>query len=265
MWLRVVEMTDTHRSLRPLTDRMMAPRIGVTVGRSTIARRRFDALPHEYVAAVVEAGGIPLLLAPLPPLLAAEVVNGIDGLLLSGGGDVEPACYGATPVPEIENVDPERDASELAVVAAAVSRHLPVLGICRGAQLLNVARGGTLHQHLAGEGILAHQERRRRDELVHDVTPEAGSLLASLAGLDPFKVNSIHHQAVDVLGRQLRAVATAVDGVVEAIESSDGSMLAVQWHPECLPEQPVTQVLFDWLVERARSHSTGQADTRAPS
>jgi putative glutamine amidotransferase len=231
---------------------MMAPRIGVTVGRETIAERRFDAAPHEYVAAVVEAGGIPLLIAPLPPTFAPGVVDGIDGLLLTGGGDVEPARYGATPEPEIENVDPERDASELAVVAAAVSRHLPVLGICRGAQLLNVAFGGTLHQHLASEGRVTHQERERRSDLIHDVTAEAGSLLASLAGVEPFKVNSIHHQAANALGRQLRATAAAEDGVVEALESDDGSVLAVQWHPECIPDHPVTQALFDWLVERAR-------------
>lgn len=236
---------------------MRTPRIGVTVGRQTITDRHYDAAPHEYVAAVVEGGGIPLLVAPLPPSLAADVVNGMDGLLLTGGGDIEPGRYGATPEPEIENVDPERDASELAIVGAAVSRHLPVLGICRGAQLLNVALGGTLHQHLAGEGRLAHQERLRRDDLVHDITPEAGSLLASLAGLDPFKVNSIHHQAVDVLSGQLRATATAEDGVVEAIESDDGSLLAVQWHPECLPDHPVTRALFDWLIEQSRSHSAG--------
>jgi putative glutamine amidotransferase len=243
-------MTETNSGLRPPPDRKR-PRIGITVGRETIAGRLFDAAPDEYVVSVVEAGGIPLLLVPLPPSLASEAVSGMDGLLLTGGGDINPALYGAIPQPEIENVDPERDASELAIVVAALSQHIPVLGICRGAQLLNVAFGGTLHQHLADEGRLAHQERQRRGDLIHDVTPAAGSLLASLSGLEPFKVNSIHHQAVDVLGRQLRATATAEDGVVEAIESDDGSVLAVQWHPECIADDPVTEALFGWLIEWA--------------
>ncbi len=230
---------------------MTRPRIGLTVGRERIDGRVFDAVPQEYARAVVGAGGLPLVLPPLPPDAASDVADQLDGVLLTGGGDLEPSRYGADRRPETDLVDPERDASELALVAAARARGLPILGICRGAQLLNVAYGGTLHQHLDGSPALQHQQGPRRNEAVHTVDLVPGCLLAELSGAVRFAVNSIHHQGIDRVGGTLRVVGTAEDGVAEVLESTDRSVLAVQWHPECLVASPPNEVLFRWLVDRA--------------
>lgn len=227
------------------------PHIGLAVGRELVGGRRYDAAPHEYVTAVLAAGGLPRLVPVLPPDTAAEALAGLDGLVLTGGGDVDPARYDATPVPEIEGVDGERDTSELALVDAVLARHLPVLAICRGAQLLNVALGGTLHQHLASRPI-AHQDRPRRHQVVHRVALAGGSQLARLAGTTDIGVNSIHHQGIDRVGRGLTATGWAPDGVVESLEAPGRAVLAVQWHPECLPGEAVDRSLFAWLVSAAR-------------
>ena len=229
---------------------MSVPRIGLAVGREEKDGRRFDAVPDEYVAAVLRAGGTPLLLPPMPVAHATDVLEALDGLLLTGGGDIGPACYGALPEPETGSVDDERDASELALVAVATARHVPILGICRGAQLLNVAFGGTLHQHLNGDQP-AHQQRTHRHEPVHQVALAEGSLLMSLTGQSRLEVNSIHHQGVDRVAAQLRTVGFAEDGGVEVLENSDRSVLAVQWHPECLPTRRESQLLFSWLIDKA--------------
>ncbi len=234
---------------------MTHPLIGLSIGRERIGDRMFDAVPREYAAAVLGAGGLPLVLPPLPPDMAGELVDQIDGLVLTGGGDLDPSNYGADRHPATDLVDPERDAFELALVAVARLRELPVLGICRGAQLLNVAFGGSLHQHLESGPAGPHQQDRRRNEAVHTVDLEPGCLLADLAGTDHLVVNSIHHQGIDRVGETLRVVGTAEDGVVEVLESADRSALAVQWHPECLVSRSPNDLLFRWIVDRARHHA----------
>jgi putative glutamine amidotransferase len=166
--------------------------------------------------------------------------------VLTGGEDVEPARYGAAPHPKLENTDPDRDAAELALIAAALRRRLPILAICRGIQILNVALGGTLYQDLASErpGPIAHAGDATR----HGVRIEAGSLLERTLGARTATVNSRHHQAIRDVAPRLRAAAWAEDGVIEAAEPADPRApwtLAVQWHPEDLDER----ALFDGFAQ----------------
>ena len=162
---------------------------------------------------------------------------------MSGGPDIDPAAYGAEPHPRLGPVEPRLDAFELAVVRRADALGIPVLGICRGSQVLNVARGGTLHQHVpdVSDGSVSHRQTESGRETTHDVRIEPGSRLAEIVGPGDLDVNAFHHQAVDRLGRGLRAVAWADDGIVEAIEGDgDGLYLGVQWHVETLVALPAT-------------------------
>jgi len=188
-------------------------------------------LPSRYVRAVVAGGGIPVLLPSVPELIEA-VLPRLDGLILSGGSDIDPARYAAEPLETTGAPRPERDAAELGLLRTALAAGMPVLGICRGLQLLNVARGGTLHQHLPD--VLDHSNLHAPAPAVyarHPVEVTEGSLLAK--SLERTEVMSYHHQGIDRLGAGLRVTATAPDGTIEAVE--DPSLpfcLAVQWHPE---------------------------------
>ena len=189
-------------------------------------------LPANYAEQVFAAGGIPVLLPPMPGIAGA--VDRIDGLLLTGGGDIDPAQYGARPHPATGRVSGPRDAAELELLDAAAGAGTPVLGVCRGMQLVNVARGGTLTQHLASDAGHAPAPGTFG---AHPVRVAAGTRLAGILGADGAAagVPTAHHQAVDRLGDGLVATAWAQDGVIEAVESSsagDPFLLAVQWHPE---------------------------------
>jgi putative glutamine amidotransferase len=229
----------------------MKPRIGLSPTPATLDDRLVEAVNRSYVDAVLRAGGLPLVLPVLDPADAEEVLQTFDGLLLTGGGDIEPLRYGGAAIPEVREVDTGRDAFEFALVKAAAAAGIPVLGVCRGAQVLNVAMGGTLVQHLPDVSDQQHCVRDRFAEPVHDVRIEAGTRVAGIVGVDRLPVNSLHHQAVDALGAGLRAVAWAEDGVVEAIESIWPRMLGVQWHPELLPGRRGHDGLVGWLVAEA--------------
>ena len=212
-------------------------------------------MARDYVDAVVAAGGLPVMLPILDPGLAPVALRDLDGLLCSGGGDLEPGTYGQQPHPDVYGLDPARDAWELALVRTA---EVPVLGICRGSQLLNVAAGGTLVQHLPDRTDIVHRQMDRKREIVHDVEVQAGSRLHAVVGGLQLGVNSLHHQAVDEVGAGFAAVAWAPDGTVEAIEAlGDGPVLAVQWHPELLLDHEPHRALFGWLVAAADAARVG--------
>jgi len=193
-----------------------------------------------YVNAVRRAGGLPLALIPiaLGEGEARALTDRVDGLLLIGGSDIEPAAYGAEAEPGLEATSPLRDQFELGLVAAALGADLPILGICRGLQVLNVATGGTLHQDLDGDGFADHRRvpGGLDERTAHEVEVSVPSLLGGADAAAVQTVNSHHHQAIDQLGAGGRVVARAVeDGLIEAVEwPAHTHVLGVQWHPEAL-------------------------------
>lgn len=214
----------------------------------------------DYVNAVLRAGGTPLLLPPHGDKEATRAaVNIADALLLTGGGDIHSLCYGHEPHPKSYDQDPARDATELLATDFAFKKGLPILGICRGLELINVARGGTLIQHIpGGDGAVKHESMGFAGLLLHTVTIEAGSQLHQILGATEMAVNSFHHQAAGELGTGLKVTARARDGIIEGIESTDGRpILGVQFHPEeCAPFYPNFDKLFKWLVRKARDEKS---------
>jgi len=212
-----------------------------------------------YVARVLEAGGLPLVLSPeLGPQGAVEALQACDGLLLTGGADIAPARYGASPSPSLGQVDEARDAAELALYASARASQLPILAICRGLQVVNVAHGGTLWQDLPSErpGPVTHVQTGPRHERTHGVRLEPGTRTSDVLGAVAVRTNSMHHQAVRELGAGLRASGWAEDGVIEAMEGTDGGWLvAVQWHPEEHRPEPPDEALFRAFVREATPRS----------
>lgn len=230
----------------------MKPRIGVTSSPSLHEDRFLEALDRAYVTAVIRAGALPFVLPVLEPVEVDAILPCLDGILFTGGGDIDPARYADTATSSVNGLDPERDAYELALARAAVARGLPVLGICRGHQVLNVALGGTLVQHLPEVTDLQHCAKEQWAEAVHPVRVEAGTVLRRVVGRDVIGVNSLHHQAVDGLGAGLQATGWAEDGTVEAIEGTGARrVLGVQWHPELLVADTCHSALFEWLIEEA--------------
>jgi putative glutamine amidotransferase len=213
-------------------------------------------LPHGYARAVQAAGGLAFLLPPDDEAAEhpADLLDRIDALLLAGGRDVDPLSYGARPEPETLNPSPERDRFELALVTAALDRDMPVLGVCRGMQMLNVACGGTLVQHLEGELEARHRHTPGAFS-DHDVELEPGSLAARAAGAGRLSVRSHHHQGLGEVGEGLAITGRSPeDGIVEAVELPDKRFaLGVLWHPE---EDEASGVIGA-LVDAARSSSAG--------
>jgi len=227
------------------------PQIGVTCSAGMGQTQPIEKVGRCYLDGVVAAGGLPTVLPSLDPARAAQVVDGLDGLLLTGGGDVDPARYGAETEPACGETDAPRDAWELALIAAARAAGTPVLGICRGIQILNVAFGGTLVQDLPSRGLDGHDQIEQAGAEVHRATITPGSLLHRVVGTGSLGINTLHHQAVDRVGDGLVVTASADDGVVEGLEATADAVLAVQWHPELLLDRPPHQAVFDWLVRSA--------------
>jgi len=233
------------------------PLIGIT-GRSktvaevnmkpeTFAHLHVDVYYCDYAHAVAAAGGLAVFLpASADP---ASYAHYLDGLLLTGGTDIEPHHYGQTPNAQLYTREPERDTFELKLLDGAVDAELPVLGICRGLQVMNVHGGGTLHQHVAPHD--------RQDQvpgyIAHRVDLVEGSLAASLYG-PSMQVNSLHHQTVDSLAEGFKVSGCSNEGSVEAIESQKLPWLGVQWHPELMDSRDQDPI-FRWLVETASSAS----------
>jgi len=232
------------------------PLIGITLGDGS--EPGVPALRADYLRSVEQAGAVPLALPALPAGDAALVLDRLDGILLSGGDDVDPALYGQEPHPKLRDVDRRRDDFELALVREALRRDRPLLAICRGQQVLNVAMGGTLLQDIRSElGVVAdHDASGERTIRRHAVAVLARTRLRSLLGRDEIEVNSIHHQAVARLGAGLAVSARSPeDGVIEGLELPGARfVLAVQWHPESFwNERDSFQCLFDAHAEACRS------------
>jgi putative glutamine amidotransferase len=225
------------------------PLIGITAHASLVSDGAGVDVMHQvahvaYVKAVRKAGGVPVLL-PMGDADDAEAgLARVDALLVTGGDDVNPDRYRAEPAPETKAADPARDDFEIALIRAAVRDERPMLCVCRGIQVLNVALGGTLQQHHEG-----HFDLPNYNEGVHAVHLEPGSMLAKVMGATQVTVNSLHHQALGVLAPQLVAVGHSEDGLVEGVEVQGcGFALGVQWHPELLRHRPEHLALFEGLV-----------------
>jgi putative glutamine amidotransferase len=231
------------------------PFIGITAGRIEANGRTLDATQREYGDRVSDAGGIPLELQARTTSPARAVLSRVDGLVLTGGGDVSPSLYGVEPAPETAGCDVERDRSEIALVLEAMRSGVPVLAVCRGVQVLNVACGGSLVQHLPSVTTQPHLVIDHPRQVVHSVQVDEDSELRRIVGTDLLGVNSLHHQAVARVATGLRAVAWAEDGTIEALEDGSGQVVGVQWHPELLADHAEQVRLFAWLVERTGTPS----------
>ena len=228
------------------------PLIGISANTADIDL----TLRRVYCDQIVRAGGVPMV---LPPVDDAEVLinmlEGIDGLVLTGGADYNPLWYGEQPEKELHTINSTRDLPELLLTRLAFNRQIPILGICRGVQTMAIALGGNLVQDL--KTPLKHSQDAPRSEATHSVTITEGSTLYGLYGQETF-VNSFHHQAVKDCGSHLHVVATAPDGVIEAVESTEQkALMGVQWHPEWMGDEGLK--LFEWLTQRSREFKEAKA------
>ncbi|MDA8442049.1 MAG: gamma-glutamyl-gamma-aminobutyrate hydrolase family protein [Peptococcaceae bacterium] len=232
----------------------MAPLIGITTAHY---EEEINTYPRQFYAqAVLKAGGIPMLL----PIADKHVVDSylavLDGLILSGGSDVDPYCFKQEPLPGTGKVYPERDAWEIALAERALASGMPVLGICRGIQVMNIACGGTIYQDIANfQGGLGHDQKAPRSQAWHSVKVSQGSRLADICGTEHLRVNSFHHQALELVAERFCVVGQASDGIIEAIEAKHEEFaLGVQWHPETMVDTDYRSLaLFQALVKACAS------------
>ncbi|MGF1471380.1 MAG: gamma-glutamyl-gamma-aminobutyrate hydrolase family protein [Rubrobacteraceae bacterium] len=252
----------------------MAPIIGVTATLKedveTAATRplgRFVRTDLDYVEGVAQAGGVPLILPPVVRGKEIEtIVDSLDGLLLSGGSDLHPDYYGEEPLPELGPTIPERDEFEMGLVEVALLRGIPIFGICRGMQVLNVAFGGTLYQDLPSQmavDLTNHSQETPKSQPTHEVEFYPHTYTAEVAGSSVIKVNSYHHQAIKELAGDLVVTARSSDDIIEAVEYRDLSerwILGVQWHAEAMRDAGREhRRFFEAHVAAAKRHALDQA------
>jgi putative glutamine amidotransferase len=235
---------------------MTRPVIGITIDTHDDPGK-YES-PIAYAKAVERAGGLPLLIPYQTDLaLIPQIVDQFDGILFTGGNDLDPALYGQQWHPKAEHIDPARQEFELALIAEVERRRMPTLGVCLGSQLMNVYRGGTMHQFLPDlQDKPALEHRKIGQELPrHPITLDPTSRIGQSIGKTEISANSYHKQAADRLGRGLRVVATAPDGVIEGFEDPTFPLFAaVQWHPERLIDEPEHLAPFKLLVETSRAN-----------
>jgi putative glutamine amidotransferase len=217
--------------------------------------------------AIEAAGGLPVVMPPMHDAAIPPLLDRLSGIVLSGGPDIDPGTYGGRYHPQLGPTEPDLDHFEMQLVAAALEKEMPLLAICRGAQMLNVALGGDLYQHLPEDpgGEIDHRKLTAdAPDAAHEVEVESGTILAeALHKNGTCKVNSFHHQAAHELGRALRPVAWAPDGVVEGIELPDRDfVLGVQWHAEAMIDRPEQLALFQAFVEAAGRYDAPPARIR---
>ena len=237
----------------------MPPLVILTATTESLRGRSRVRVNEAYSNALASVGLVPLVLPPVARSMATAALEGVAGLVLTGGEDVGAEHFGQTPHPAMGTPHAARDDYELALTHAAIERRVPVLAICRGAQVMNVALGGTLLQDIPSLRPEAanHDLSSRRTERVHDLSIERGSALAAIVGESSISVNSSHHQAIDRVAPGLRVSATSPDGIIEALEPSESGwwMIAVQWHPEELTgtPEPWDRRLFSAFAEAVRA------------
>jgi len=234
-------------------DGNMRPLIGLTM---SLQEERVQTLSREYSDAIHRAGGTPVAIPYChDPEIVNEMAQRLDGVVLTGGGDIDPSLFGEEPLPGLGEIVPERDLMETALVRLLLEKDKPLLAICRGCQVLNIAVGGDMYQDLytQREGLLQHDQRSPRHHATHAIQLVEGTLLHRLAQGNPVRVNSFHHQAVRRVPSSFRIAARTADGVIEAIESARHRfVVGVQWHPECMAETDnFSRRLFEALVEAA--------------
>ncbi len=242
---------------------MTAPIIGITTGRITHkSGTRWTGIPESYVQAIQQVGGLPIL---LPYGITREdlqaLIPHLDGILLSGGGDIDPRYFKGDHHETIDDIMPDRDQLEVGLVRYAAQNGLPFFGICRGCQVINVALGGNLYTHIPDQypNALRHKNlpEEKGTHLAHSVTLEEGTLLLRVMGATHARVNSRHHQAVKDVAPGLKVNAYAEDNLIEGVELPDHPFgLAVQWHPEWLVDDPAMLALFQAFVDAARKTSS---------
>ena len=232
----------------------MKPIIGIT---TDIGKENRHLLNNNYVKAVIQAGGLPVILPIGIEEDVKQLSNMLDGVLLTGGGDIDPMLFGEEPHKQLGEVSPSRDSIELRLVQEMLTKNKPILGICRGLQVLNIAVGGNMYQDIYSQNtstLLQHVQKAPRIHQSHFVQIKEGSLLGSIAESSQIKVNSYHHQAVKDVPNPLIISGTASDGIIEAIESTKHSfVLGVQWHPEALAKNGdiVSLRIFEKFLEKS--------------
>lgn len=238
---------------------MSKPLIGITTGRQ-VDKVTTLRVPDTYVSAVLRAGGLPLLIpVGTPDRDLNDLRSHLDGLLLTGGADVEPARFGGILHEKVYGVDPERDNLEFGLVRLAVRTQWPFLGICRGIQVINAALGGTLYTHIADQLPDAldheHDPEKPYDYLAHPVVIQTNSLLGRIMGVSEVETNSLHHQGIEKIAPVLTPIAWTPDKLVEGIEITEHPFaLGVQWHPEWMPEYSLMQAIFRAFIQAASSN-----------
>ena len=243
----------------------MRPTVGITSWHHQDEEERWEFVQETYTQAVREAGGLPVILpiAGKHPDLVPDYLQNLDGLLLTGGADIHPSFYGEVVLERCGPIDEDRDLFEVEMVRGARERNLPLLGICRGLQVINVALGGTLYQDLTyrpGTTVDHDAPKEKRFEAIHPIRVHPGSRLAAILSPGEHPVTSSHHQIIRDLAPGLAVNAVAEDGVIEGIEDPQAPfLLAVQWHPERMaPRMPQQRALFETFIEATRHRSRGK-------
>ncbi|MDF2067679.1 gamma-glutamyl-gamma-aminobutyrate hydrolase family protein [Bacillus sp. Cr_A10] len=232
----------------------MKPIIGITV---EVKEDGNYFMPSVYGQAISQAGGIPVLIPLIPDMDIDELCEKIDGLFLTGGEDIDPSYYGAEPIVHLGRITPKLDAMEFATVQKILELNKPYIGVCRGLHMLNIVSGGTLYQSIHSqrkEPVIQHLQKAERTHRSHTVNVEKDSRLYELVQEEEFKVNSFHHQAVNEIGKDLRVVAKATDGIIECVESTKHNFVfGFQWHPEefAMDGDEASKRIFEAYIQAA--------------
>ncbi len=228
------------------------------IGISANLKEQFLSVSTDYIQAITEFGGVPLVIPNLQEDAIDRIIQQIDGFLLTGGGDIDPTLFGEEPLQGLGHITPERDGFEIAITQKMLKLNKPILGICRGIQILNIAAGGDMYQDLYSQiekRLLQHTQQSPRWHATHFVHIKKGTLLGDIIQKEKVKVNSFHHQAVRNIPNEFEVSARASDGIIEAVESKIHSfVMGVQWHPECMTARndPASAAIFKAFIKACK-------------